>query len=272
MRLRRMKRGLGAIIGIVYLASAPVWADGESHQADDPGKHVWTDGTGKHQTEAAFVRVNGTDLILRKADGKQITVPLEKLCEADQATAQTMEAVRTDRLAIERVSRQFAQLLRHTKREGADQFITAKAKEVWAANQSPINNIPKVDRGHKARIRGVEIADDEATAIAVLRYKGKSMPATLHLRNEQGDWLIFAATGQNESGDELHYSFEGEGSSQAGNAGSPIPASDGVTAAATMSVGLPRPVSPNRVNPLPKPSVPDQAAAHMASAEDDTES
>jgi hypothetical protein len=41
----------------------------------------WTDRTGKHQIEATFVRMTDNAVVLRRADGVEVTVPLTKLNE-----------------------------------------------------------------------------------------------------------------------------------------------------------------------------------------------
>lgn len=45
---------------------------------------TWTDASGLHQIEAAFVGMTAWQVRLRKADGAVITIPLEKLSEEDQ--------------------------------------------------------------------------------------------------------------------------------------------------------------------------------------------
>lgn len=200
---------------LIAILAAVTWnglALGESND-----KRLWTDDTGKHKTEAEFVRLNDGEVVLRKGDGEEVTVALTKLSQEDRDVAQALEKARTDRVAVERTSRRFLQLLRQSNREGAEELITARARELWDAEQSPIKNIPNVDRGSKPRIRDVEIDEMEASVVAMLRYQGKNMPATLHLRYEDGNWLLHAATGEDEEGNELHFSFEGDQRADAGS-------------------------------------------------------
>jgi hypothetical protein len=58
---------------------------------------TWTDKTGKHKVEAALVAVEDGNVTLRKADDKTITIPLEKLSEADQELAKQYAPPATDR-------------------------------------------------------------------------------------------------------------------------------------------------------------------------------
>ena len=45
---------------------------------------TWTDKAGKHETEAALVRRDKNSVVLRKSDGKEVTVPLDKLSDEDR--------------------------------------------------------------------------------------------------------------------------------------------------------------------------------------------
>lgn len=53
---------------------------------------VWTDATGKFKVTATFVEKKGDSIVLEKEDGKKLTIPVAKLCEADQAFLEGMEA------------------------------------------------------------------------------------------------------------------------------------------------------------------------------------
>lgn len=53
------------------------------------GFRTWTDVTGRYQTEAELIEVNGPDVHLRKRDGVLITVPVEKLSDSDRRFIQT---------------------------------------------------------------------------------------------------------------------------------------------------------------------------------------
>jgi len=50
--------------------------------------HTWTDATGKYKTEAEFVSLADGQVTLRKTNGKQVTLPLERLSKEDQLLAQ----------------------------------------------------------------------------------------------------------------------------------------------------------------------------------------
>ncbi len=52
--------------------------------AAKPELRTWTDATGKFSIDANFVEQKDGDVVLRTADGKTLTVPLDKLSETDQ--------------------------------------------------------------------------------------------------------------------------------------------------------------------------------------------
>ncbi len=53
-------------------------------EAGRESMHSWTDTTGKFKIKARLLGIQGASVVLKKEDGKRITVPLEKLSKADQ--------------------------------------------------------------------------------------------------------------------------------------------------------------------------------------------
>lgn len=53
--------------------------------AVDRAMRTWTDVTGTFHVEATFVRSDGDNVVLKTADGREISVPILRLSEADQA-------------------------------------------------------------------------------------------------------------------------------------------------------------------------------------------
>jgi len=52
---------------------------------------TWSDNTGKFQVEADFVDIDGTSVILRKANGATLTVPLSRLSAESRALAEKLD-------------------------------------------------------------------------------------------------------------------------------------------------------------------------------------
>ncbi|MEI7459273.1 MAG: SHD1 domain-containing protein [Pirellula sp.] len=50
----------------------------------------WTDSTGKRTIEAEFVKLDGVQLLLRKTDGKEVTLPLYKLDDKSRLLARSI--------------------------------------------------------------------------------------------------------------------------------------------------------------------------------------
>ena len=52
--------------------------------AAPPAMHRWTDRTGKFSTDAEFVEIKQDSVVLKKADGSTVTLPLARLSDADR--------------------------------------------------------------------------------------------------------------------------------------------------------------------------------------------
>jgi hypothetical protein len=53
-------------------------------------KRTWTDNTGKFKIEAEFVKLSGGRVTLRRDDGTEITLTLDRLSETDRRAAQQL--------------------------------------------------------------------------------------------------------------------------------------------------------------------------------------
>ncbi len=77
----------------------------------DQSMHQWTDSTGKHKVEAAFIKLQGDAVVLRKKDGNEVTVPLARLNSSSKRLALSLadEKEDTGRAALNGSSKRFAQ-------------------------------------------------------------------------------------------------------------------------------------------------------------------
>jgi hypothetical protein len=73
---------LSACLGTVSPGATP--APGGDGKPDAEGMRTWTDSTGTRKTKAALVRAEGEKGHFRLADGKEVVMPLDKLCKEDQ--------------------------------------------------------------------------------------------------------------------------------------------------------------------------------------------
>lgn len=70
---------------------APQSPRGSSVATLDPNAiRTWVDASGQHKIQAAFLGVKDGSVQLRRADGKEIAVPLDKLSQPDQEVAQQL--------------------------------------------------------------------------------------------------------------------------------------------------------------------------------------
>ena len=76
----------GLALGLVLLAGLQEAAgqDSRGNTSDPPQVRVWTDRSGTHKTEAAFIDFKDGKVTLKKKDGTTVTVPLDTLSEADR--------------------------------------------------------------------------------------------------------------------------------------------------------------------------------------------
>lgn len=65
---------------ILSFATSSVWAQ-------DGDVVTWVDSTGKFKVQAEFVRMDGTNVVLRKADGNEVKLPMSKLSNESQTQA-----------------------------------------------------------------------------------------------------------------------------------------------------------------------------------------
>lgn len=56
---------------------------------------TWSDATGKFKKEASFQRLDGDTVVLKTADGRNLAIPLERLCESDRAHAKQAASTAT---------------------------------------------------------------------------------------------------------------------------------------------------------------------------------
>lgn len=59
---------------------------------DIPKTRVWTDITGKRQTNATFLKIEGEVVHFRRSDGETVQIPLAGLCDDDQKIARQFAA------------------------------------------------------------------------------------------------------------------------------------------------------------------------------------
>jgi len=169
-------------------------------------ERTWTDPEGKFSVSAELVSADDKEVVLRLANGKEITVPRKRLSKADLAfldkssTAPgkidhetVVPELGNVRKAITDLAEVFYADLRTEEREDARQNLTEKAQEVTKGEKSPLAKLPKPDEGEKAIRPGRVKVDGKIAEIGVrVRAGGKVHKTKIHLRQENEQWRVFA--------------------------------------------------------------------------------
>jgi thiol-disulfide isomerase/thioredoxin len=171
-------------------------------------ERTWTDASGKFSVTAEYVEVKGGKVLLRNADGKEISVPLKKLSEADRefvATQKKQAAQHDDaagrqkpqREAVVDIAETFYVDLRTKERAAAGKLLTDEAQALIKTKKSALAYLPTPDPGGRAVRVGRPKFEGSVAEIPVVVQAGDRLHETwLHLRLTAADggqdWRIFA--------------------------------------------------------------------------------
>lgn len=75
------------------LSVAILWTTSVAYGGPPTYVHTWTDASGKHSTEAKFVRLREQMVTLENSTQERITIPLAKLSEADRELAKYLDTM-----------------------------------------------------------------------------------------------------------------------------------------------------------------------------------
>ncbi len=166
---------------------------------------------------AELVKVSRGIVVLRRADGKEVTVPLERLCDTDRTFVEQWlgNSDLLDRNAAGKVLRQIAERfyndLRNWDRQVAQQTLTKKAQTLLTDRRSPLADLPVPESSRRAIRVGKVQLDGKLAEIPVLVRAGGALHKTkLHLRYEEDQWAVFALSATYPEG-EKSIDFEAEG-------------------------------------------------------------
>ncbi|MEM6799480.1 MAG: thioredoxin-like domain-containing protein [Planctomycetota bacterium] len=175
---------------------------------------TWKDASGRFEIEAEAVGVEGGRVRLRKADGKEITVPLERLSQEDRDYVREMEQSREAATGasdsaetppvkeLKDLATRFYEDLRSKLRADAASLLTKKAKEVSEAGKSALVALPTPDE-HKRAIRvGKAVVEGGVASVPVrVRVGGQNANTKLHFRVEEDAWRVFAISAKLPGGE-----------------------------------------------------------------------
>jgi len=176
------------VVPLAALIAAPVVAE----------VRTWRDTSGKFNIEAEFLTAAKGKVRLRKTDGKEITVALERLSDEDREFVEsqltespafdTEEAGKT----ISAIVQSFFGDLRTKERNEACAMMTAAAQALVKDEKSALAGLPRPDDSSSAIKPGkVRIDGQQAEVPVQVRVGGKSQRTTLHLRLEAKEWRVY---------------------------------------------------------------------------------
>lgn len=177
---------------------------------------TWTDKSGKFSMTAELIAVQQGNVVLRRTDGQQLTVPLKNLSTADQTFVEGLTSPKSGgksespTKAIAAIAEQFFNELRSEKREVAGESLTKKAQEIIKSGKSPLDDLPAPEEGKRAvRVGRAKIDDKTAEVQCQVKSAGQNHKLKLHLRQEDDAWKIFAMSAAGPGG-EKSINFEVE--------------------------------------------------------------
>jgi hypothetical protein len=118
-------------------------------------ERTWTDATGKFSITAELLNVHRGDVVLRRSDGKEVTVSLGSLSAADRAfieksmaDASTLDTASTGKV-VAGIASDFYHDLHNKKRDVARKSMTKMAQQLMKAGPSPLAGLPEPDQGDR---------------------------------------------------------------------------------------------------------------------------
>ena len=176
----------------------------------------WSDKSGKFSITAEMIAVQQGNVVLRTADGRQLTVPIKRLSDADRAFVEGLEPAKSERRgaskgnALAEAAQEFFNELRSEKRDVMGGALTKKAQEVLKSGKSPISALPAPEEGDRAVRVGRPKIDHKVAEVPVqVKAAGQVHKTKLHFRQEDDQWRIFAMSAVYPDG-EKSMNFEAE--------------------------------------------------------------
>jgi thiol-disulfide isomerase/thioredoxin len=163
---------------------------------DDEELRTWRSENGKYEIRAALVSKSSAEVTLRKEDGNEIVVAIEKLSSADKKYLQD-----DGQPELKQMATTFYESLRTNERSAARELLTEAAQKVFDDQQSSLAELPKPDEGSRSiRIGKIQFNGNTAEVAVVVRSGGESHRTFLHfIRNDQAKWQVFAISAKLKS-------------------------------------------------------------------------
>lgn len=171
-------------------------------RADQPLR-TWRSSSGSYELHAQLVSQSASEVTLRKEDGSEVTVHINKLSSEDrkylsdnesETGANSKSGDKDIEQSLKRMTQKFYESLRSEDRQEARKLLTQPAQKVFDAKQSSLSQLPKPDEGGKAiRVGKVEFEGSNAEVSVTVKAGGESHRTALHfMRDDQQKWQVFA--------------------------------------------------------------------------------
>lgn len=176
----------------------------------------WTDATGKFTISAKLVEEKEGKIVLKKEDGTEITLSVERLSSNDQKYLASQRTPAAEKLKpatlpindvkdiprLREIAEEFYEDLRTEARDVARGLMTDASQKLADDGESPLAGLPAPDNNPKAiRVGKAKVTGKSAAVSVVMLIKGEALRTTLHLRKVDDQWQVFgvsAKLGSNE--------------------------------------------------------------------------
>ncbi len=156
----------------------------------------WSSSSGTHNIEAELVSTSSTSVILRTAEGREVTIPVAKLCQADRDFIASLDAHagQNDEEAIKSTVNGFYRAVRNDF-DGIREYLTEKGRGNFD-NQREYFKMGAPAPGQRPRVTGIRIVtDSEAIADFRLKLGGDLQRMQMLFAKEHNEWRVYGLAG-----------------------------------------------------------------------------
>lgn len=186
---------------------------------------AWSDASGKFSVKATLVSIQDGQVVLKTEQGKEIKLPVERLSQEDRdyidqnsnpndpeqsfnddaseelksqpsaksRTQKTEKLSPSDMAKLRELATRFYSDLRNKERTDAQTLLTESALDLVKENKSALLVLPMPDKAANAiKVGKPKVHSQQALVPVIVRIDGKSQSTSLHLRQSDNDWKVFA--------------------------------------------------------------------------------
>ncbi len=166
----------------------------------------WTDATGKFSISAKLVEEKDGKVLLKKQDGSEVALPIERLSTKDQKYLTSLRESnmpkgksssgpaieQKDVPRLREIAEKFYADLRNQTRTVARELMTETAQGLVDEGVSALVGLPSPDDTSKAiRVGRAKVTGKSAEVTVTMLVKGDPLRTNLHLRKVDDQWQVF---------------------------------------------------------------------------------